>query len=62
MPLEDNNSPQITSSLTALAFPPGVLNTTTPFSVAMLKGIWLTPAPARQIHFSDGLKSFSIRL
>ena len=34
MPREESNIPQITSSLTAFAFAPGVLKTTTPFLVA----------------------------
>ena len=37
-----------TNSLTAFAFAPGVLNTTTPSSVKRSTGILLTPAPARE--------------
>ena len=38
-----------TSSLTALAFAPGVLNTTTPSSANLSRGMLLTPAPALAI-------------
>ena len=49
IPLDESSIPQITSSLTAFAFAPGVLKTTTPVSVASLMGILLTPAPALAI-------------
>ena len=38
-----------TSSLTALAFAPGALNTGTPRSLIALTGMLLVPAPARAI-------------
>ena len=40
-----------TSSLTALAFAPGVLKTTTPASEHSSTGTLLTPAPARAMAF-----------
>ena len=45
--LPPRNSSHRTSSLTALAFAPGVLKTTIPFSVHLSMGMLLTPAPAR---------------
>ena len=42
---------RITSSLTAFAFAPGVLNTTTPFSASSLQGMLFVPAPARATAF-----------
>ena len=39
--------PAITSSLTALAFAPGALNTGTPRSLSAATGMLLVPAPAR---------------
>ena len=49
--------PQIVSSLTAFAFPPGVLNTAMPSSVHLSIGILFTPAPtlaiARQFFEND---------
>ena len=45
-PLEPRSNPHSTSSLTALAFAPGVLNTTTPFWVHSPTGTLFTPAPA----------------
>ena len=41
--------PAITSSLTALALAPGVLNTTMPASAHLSSGMLFTPAPARAI-------------
>ena len=46
---ELKNSAHSTSSLTAFALAPGVLNTTMPCSLQRFKGILLTPAPARAI-------------
>ena len=57
IPLEDKSIPQTTSSLTAFALAPGVLNTTIPLSVASFTGILFVPAPALPIHFKDLLKS-----
>ena len=42
-----STSPPSTSSFTALALAPGVLNTTMPASLHLSTGILLTPAPAR---------------
>ena len=47
MPRWDRSSPTITSSFTAFALAPGVLNTTTPRSDSSATGMLLTPAPAR---------------
>ncbi len=47
-------SAAIASSLTAMAFAPGVLKTTIPASAQRSRGILLTPAPARAIAYSDG--------
>ena len=44
--LAANSIPAITSSFTPLALAPGVLNTTTPCSAHLSRGILLTPAPA----------------
>ena len=44
---EVRNSAHSTSSFTALALAPGVLNTTMPFSVQASTGMLFTPAPAR---------------
>ena len=44
---EEISRPAMTSSLTALALAPGVLNTTTPVSLHLSTGMLLTPAPAR---------------
>jgi hypothetical protein len=41
--------PAITSSFTALAFAPGVLNTATPRALSAATGMLFTPAPARPI-------------
>ena len=57
MPREESNMPHITSSFTALAFAPGVLNTTIPFLVASSMGILFVPAPARATHFRLSPKS-----
>ena len=46
MSLEPRSKPHITNSLTPFAFAPGVLNTTTPFSAHLSRGILFTPAPA----------------
>ena len=45
--LEEISIPASTSSLTALAFAPGVLNTTIPVSLHLSTGMLFTPAPAR---------------
>ena len=42
--------PVMTSSLTALAFAPGELKTTTPRSASLSSGMLFTPAPARATH------------
>ena len=52
-------SPQITSSLTAFAFAPGVLKTTTPFSAQASTGILFVPAPALAIAIVASLSSIS---
>jgi len=44
--LDARSIPHNTNSLTPFALAPGVLNTTTPFSAHLSKGILLTPAPA----------------
>ena len=44
---EANSMAQITSSFTALALAPGVLNTTIPASEQRSTGMLFTPAPAR---------------
>ena len=49
IPQDESSMPHITSSLTALAFAPGVLKTTTPKSVAFSIGTLFTPAPALAI-------------
>ncbi|MNC94208.1 hypothetical protein D3C83_110070 [compost metagenome] len=46
--------PAITSSLTALAFAPGALNTGTPRLLIFSTGILLTPAPARPMVLTLG--------
>ena len=53
---EERNSAQRTSSLTALAFAPGVLNTHIPFPVHLSTGMLLYPAPALAIESTlDGI-------
>ena len=47
--LEAKSKAARTCSLTALAFAPGVLNTTIPLSAHLSSGILLTPAPALAI-------------
>ena len=49
----------IVNSLTAFAFAPGVLNTTTPSSANLSNGILLTPAPALATHKTDSGKVIS---
>ena len=44
--LPPRNSSHSTSSFTALAFAPGVLNTTIPFSAYAATGMLFVPAPA----------------
>ena len=44
-----SSMPVTTSSLTALAFAPGALNTGTPRALIALTGMLLVPAPARAI-------------
>ena len=53
IPLEESHNPHTTSSFTALALAPGVLNTTIPLFVASITGTLLVPAPALPIHFND---------
>ena len=53
---------QITSSLTAFAFAPGVLKTTTPCLVHSSTLILLVPAPARAMPKSDFLTWSSLKL
>ena len=48
----ESKSARRTSSFTAFALAPGVLNTTTPFSVSSGIGILLVPAPARATAFT----------
>ena len=57
MPLDASNKPQTTSSFTAFALAPGLLNTTIPLSVASDTGMLSTPAPALPIHFRLSVKS-----
>ena len=49
---EASSSAASTSSFTALAFAPGELNTTTPFSAISSSGMLFTPAPARATQSS----------
>ena len=53
------SKPHITSSLTAFALAPGVLNTAMPRSVHLGIGILFTPAPARAIARRDSGISIS---
>ena len=46
----------MTSSFTALAFAPGVLNTTMPFSEQRSMGMLLVPVPARAMARRAGGK------
>ncbi|OQC23102.1 MAG: hypothetical protein BWX71_02175 [Deltaproteobacteria bacterium ADurb.Bin072] len=46
-----SSMPRMTSSFTPLAFAPGVLNTTMPFSEHLSMGMLFTPAPARAMAF-----------
>ena len=62
MPRDASSSAQTASSLTALALAPGVLNTTTPASAHFSTGILLTPAPARAMASSSGLRGISCSL
>ena len=62
IPRRDNNKPAITSSFTAFALAPGVLNTTTPRSVQTSTGTLFTPAPARPTAISDGVMSLAVNL
>src|SRR5688572_25829689 len=54
-------NPAITSSLTALAFAPGALNTGMPRALIAATGMLLTPAPARPIARTVGGISRSCR-
>ncbi len=51
------NNAEITNSLTAFAFAPGVLNTTTPRFAYSSQGILFVPAPALPTHFTLSGKS-----
>ena len=51
--------PSITSSFTAFALAPGVLNTTIPFSLHLSTGILFTPAPALAIASKSSPSSIS---
>ena len=51
--------PAITSSFTALALPPGALNTGTPRLLSFSTGMLLTPAPARPTAFTLGRMSIA---
>ena len=57
--LEEISIAAITCSLTALALAPGVLNTTTPASAHLSRGILLTPAPALAIASNPAGSSIS---
>ena len=57
----DKNKAHKTSSFTALAFAPGVLKTTIPFSEHFSTGILLTPAPALAIAFTLFVNSYSCK-
>ena len=59
MSREASRSAQTASSLTPLALAPGVLKTTMPSLVHLSRGMLLTPAPARAMAKSSGLKSMS---
>ena len=48
------NRPASTSSLTALAFAPGALNTGMPRAESSSTGMLLTPAPARAMARTSG--------
>ncbi len=61
IPRDASSIPQTTNSLTAFAFAPGVLKTTTPLSVASPTGMLFVPAPALPIHFNVLLKSLSFK-
>mmetsp|Transcript_22884 Transcript_22884/g.58354 ORF Transcript_22884/g.58354 Transcript_22884/m.58354 type:complete len:204 (-) Transcript_22884:139-750(-) len=50
MPRDASSMAQMTSSLTALALAPGVLNTGTPSSVIFCTGMLFTPAPQRTMQ------------
>ena len=56
---EVNNKAAITSSFTAFALAPGVLNTTIPSCTHLSTGILLVPAPARAIASRFLLNSIS---
>ena len=60
IPREESNMPHITSSFTAFAFAPGVLNTTIPCLVASSIGMLFVPEPARATHFKFSPKSSSV--
>ena len=53
MPRVASSIPAITSSFTALALAPGVLNTTMPSLLYGASGTLLTPAPARAAASRD---------
>lgn len=56
--LEASRRAAMTSSLTALAFAPGVLKTGIPSSVILGTGMLFTPAPQRTMHRTvDGTSS-----
>ncbi len=56
------NSPATTSSFTALALAPGVLNTGMPALEYSATGMLLVPAPARATAFTDGSIGWLCRL
>eukprot|EP00955_Chlamydomonas_euryale_P063332 358636-Chlamydomonas_euryale.AAC.4 len=62
MPRDASSSEHSTSSLTALALAPGVLNTGMPSSVMRATGMLLVPAPQRTMHLTDGATSDSCSL
>mmetsp|Transcript_10020 Transcript_10020/g.18057 ORF Transcript_10020/g.18057 Transcript_10020/m.18057 type:complete len:200 (-) Transcript_10020:101-700(-) len=62
MPREASSREQMTSSFTALAFAPGVLNTGMPSSVMRSTGMLFTPAPQRAMQRTVGGTSDSCSL
>ena len=62
MPREASSSEQTTSSLTALALAPGVLNTGMPSSVILGTGMLLVPAPQRTMQRTVGATSSGLRV
>mmetsp|Transcript_598 Transcript_598/g.1638 ORF Transcript_598/g.1638 Transcript_598/m.1638 type:complete len:241 (+) Transcript_598:1428-2150(+) len=62
MPRDASSSEQMTSSLTAFALAPGVLNTGMPSSVMRATGMLLVPAPQRTMPRTVGFTSDSCSL